>query len=131
MERRFADIASSINDLAKHGLVRAANVINDDLIKAIEELDRLETANGNSRLVEAYRGGNSDLEKDIIHASSIRDDVFSNLVADNSMNEDSSVTMNTEERVVDSAMSVITDDDLHREVRRRRSAATRARRNPE
>jgi len=131
MERRFADIASSINDLAKHGLVRAANVINDDLIKAIEELDRLETANGNSRLVEAYRGGNSDLEKDIIHASSIRDDVFSNLVADNSMNEDSSVTMNTEERVVDSAMSVITDDDLHREVRRRRSAAIRARRRPE
>ena len=55
MERRYADIASSINDLAMQGLVRAVNVINDDIIKAIEELDRLEMANGNSRSVEAYR----------------------------------------------------------------------------
>ena len=45
-----------------------------------------------------------------------------------SVGESSTVDL-TEEGVVDNAMSVITDDDLHRKVRRReRSAAIKARR---
>ena len=31
MESRYADIASSISDMVRHGLVRAVNVINDDI----------------------------------------------------------------------------------------------------
>ena len=61
MERRFAGIASSIQDLTKHAMVRAVNVVNDDLIKAIKELDRLEGLHGNVRLIEAYWVKISDL----------------------------------------------------------------------
>ena len=57
--------------------------------------------------------------------------MFGNFSVDSSVNEDSSVEMHTEEMGVDSDMSIITDDDLHRKVRRRRPAAIRARRKPE
>ena len=51
---------------------------------------------------------------------------------DNSSLGESSIVAMTEEVVGDSAMSVMTDDDLHREVRRReRSAAIRSRRSPD
>ena len=83
--------------------------------------------NGLLRLI----GKNSDVEKKTLHASSIRDDMFSNF-ADNSVNEDSSVVMNTEERVVDNVMNVITDDDLHQKVRQKERLATiRSRRRPD
>ena len=35
MEKRFAGIADSIQDLTKHAMVRVVNVLDDDLIKAI------------------------------------------------------------------------------------------------
>ena len=130
MERRFSDITLSIFDLTRQGLARKLNVINDDIIKAIEDLYRLETPNGNSQLVEAYRVNISGLEKERIHASLIRYDMSSNFDTDSSVNKNSSVGIYTEDRGVDSAMSFITDDNLHREVRRRRSAAIRARRRP-
>ena len=56
--------------------------------------------------------------------------MFSNF-SDSSGNKDSSVAINTEERVVDSGMSVITDGDLHSEVGRRRSAVIRERKSPD
>ena len=58
----------------------------------------------------------------------MRDEIFTFKDDSNSLGESSNVAL-TEEGGGDSAMSVITDDDLHREVRRReRSAAIRARR---
>ena len=65
--------------------MRAANVINDDVIIAIEEFDRIERVNGNSRLVDAYMGEIRELEKEKIHASSICGAMFNNL-ADDSLN---------------------------------------------
>ena len=52
MEKIYADIATSINDLARQGLARAVNVINDNIIKAIHGHNGLETANRGNRLVE-------------------------------------------------------------------------------
>ena len=118
MERRFAGIALSIQDLTKHAMVRAVNVINDDLIKAIGELDRLESANGNSRLIEAYRVKISDLKKEKVHLESMRDEQFGVKNVNGSVGESSTIEL-TGEGVVVSAMSVLTDDDLHRKVRRR------------
>ena len=120
MQSRFTDIASSIQDLTRHTFVRALNVINDDLIKAIGELNDLERGGGSDRLMKAYMDRISDLEKEKVHASSIRDDMFCN-----------SAPANTDERVVDTAMSVISDDDLHREVRRRERERRNARRTPD
>ena len=54
MERRFAGIASSIQDLTRHTMMRAVNMVHDDLINTIDELDKLESINWNSRLIEAY-----------------------------------------------------------------------------
>lgn len=73
------------------------------------------------------------MEKERVHSSSICDKWFSSMDGNSSsVDESSTVEMNTEEGCVDSAISVITDDDLHREVRRReRSAAIRARRSPD
>ena len=111
MERRFAGIASSIQDLTKHAMVRTVNVVNDDLIKAIEELDRLERLHGNVRLIEAYQEKISDLEKEKIHSVSMRDEIFTFKDDSNSLGESSTVAL-TEEGGGDSAMSVITDDDF-------------------
>ena len=135
MEARFAGIAESIQDLTRHAMVRAVNIVNDDLINAIGELNRLESSNGNSRLIEAYREKISDLEKEKVHSGSIRDEWFGVKVANGSVGDCPTVEL-TEGG--DSNMSVISDDDLHREVRRRehsaareRSAAVRARRSPD
>lgn len=35
-------------------MVRVVSVVNDDIIKAIQELERLESINENSRLIKAY-----------------------------------------------------------------------------
>ena len=60
----------------------------------------------------------------------MRGEWFSFKDGNSSLGESSTVEL-TEECGVDNAMSAITDDDLHREVRRReRSAAIRARRSP-
>ena len=116
MQNRFADIASSIQDLTRHTFVRALNVINDDLIKAIGELNALESGGGSDRLMKAYTDQISDLEKEKLQASSIRDNMFCN-----------SASTNTDEMAADTAMSVISDEDLHREVRRRESREVRRR----
>ena len=77
------------------------------------------------------------MEKEKVHSSSIRDEWFG-LKDMNPIVGDSSTAELTEEGGGDSGMSVMTDDDLHREVRRRerlaaqeRSAAIRSRRSPD
>ena len=49
IQRRFDGISSSIHDLTIYLTARAVHVVNDDLIKVIEELDRLENSNGNEK----------------------------------------------------------------------------------
>ena len=72
-------------------MVRSFNVVNDDLIKAIGELDRLESVNGNPRLIEAYRTKISDLEKEKVHSDTIRDDWFNVKNVNGSVGESSTV----------------------------------------
>ena len=48
IDRRYPDIAVSICDLDRQGLVRAVTVINDDIIKAIKDLNGLGKENGDS-----------------------------------------------------------------------------------
>ena len=131
MEKRFSRIAESIKDLTKHAMVRSVNLVNDDLIKAIGELDSLERVNGNSRLIKAYREKISDLEKEKVHSASIRDKWFGVKDMNGSVG-DSSIVELTEEGGGDSAMSVIKDDDLHCGVRGREwLTGIRARRSPD
>ena len=112
-------------------MVRAVNGLNDDIIKVIGDLDRLESTNGNSCFIEAYCAKISDLEKEKVHSVSIHDEWFGVKDVNGSVGESSTVEL-TEEGGVDSAMIVIIDDDLHRKVRRReRSAAIRVRRSPD
>ena len=64
MQRRFKGITSLIHDLTRHLTVRAVHVVTEDLIKAIEELDRLKSTNGNSWLMATYKGTIIDLKKE-------------------------------------------------------------------
>ena len=79
MQRKFEGIASSIHDSTRHLTVRAVYVVNDDLIREIEELDRLKNTNGNIWLMAAYKETISDLEKERAQSSSIYDELYCNL----------------------------------------------------
>ena len=124
MEARFSGIAQSIQELTKHAMCRSPNVVNDDLIKALVELDNLERLNENPRLIAAYRIKISDLEKEKMYSDSVRDEYFKVKNVNGSVGESSTVEL-TEEGGGDSSMSVISDDDLHKEVRRRERLAAR------
>lgn len=76
MERRFNDIASSIGDLVRQGLVRAVNVINDDIIAAIKALNNLERTNSDRRLVDAYTKKFNHLQRKKEHSTSLCDSMF-------------------------------------------------------
>ena len=54
MERMYADIAASIGDLARQGLVRVVNVINDYIIGVIKVQHDLERTHADRRLVDTY-----------------------------------------------------------------------------
>ena len=95
MERKFAGVASS-TQLTKHAMVRAVNVVNGDLIKAIGELDRLEIANGNSCLIEAYCVKISDLEKEKVHSALMRDEWFGVKDVNGSVDKSSTVELTEE-----------------------------------
>ena len=112
MKRLYAGIAESISDSSRQGLVMDANIINNDIIQAIHDLNGLEMANGNSRLVDAYTQKITDLQKEKDHALSIRDNMFSDF-ADNSGHNENGMGKNTEEGAEDSGMSVVSNEDLH------------------
>ena len=104
---------ASISYLTIQGLVNAVNIINGSIIQVIQDLNGLERANGDSRLVDAYTQTIANLQKEKHHALSIRDNMFSNF-PDNSGHDKNRVGINTEEGVGDSGMSVVTDEDLNR-----------------
>ena len=128
MERRFNGIASSIGDLVRGNMVRSVNDINNDIIAAIKEMNTLERNNSDIRLVEAYGEKINDLQQEKLQSAQLRNSMFNGFCFENETN----VQENTADEVGEgSAISVATDEDLHREVRRRRSIAIRNRRTPD
>ena len=117
VEGRYTEIAASITDLAIQGLVCAVSAINDDIISAIKEQNVL-TQNGlDSCLIDAYQTKIVDLEREKTHDQLLCDCMFANLQV---LPRGAGTTTGDVGDI--SAMSVVTDNDGHRDTRRRRSA---------
>ena len=114
MEGRHTEIAASISDLARQGLVHAVNVINNDIIGAIEAQNELIQNGSDSRLIDAYHSKIEDLEREKQHAQLLRDRMFADLQV-----LPTGAGTGTGDVGDTSAMSVVTNSDGHRDMRRR------------
>ena len=97
-------------------MIRAVNVINNHIIVVIMVLNNLERMNSDRWLVDVYTHNMNDSQQIKEHSVSICDSVFMGF-GNGRLEDESNVESNIEEELEASAtMSVVTNDDLYREV---------------